>query len=110
MRTISDAVTEDHRELEEYYQTIVDSTDTDTQTRYQNQFVWELARHSVAEELVLYPIMEKVLGAEGKAKADHDRKEHHSVGIWIKHPSSLANVCPGQGAAEEVPEPQRHRS
>lgn len=79
MRTITDAITEDHRELEEYYQKIVDSNDTDTQTRYQNLFTWELARHSVAEELVVYPAMEKYLGAEGKAKADHDRKEHHSV-------------------------------
>ena len=61
MRTITDAVTEDHRELEEYYQTIVKSTDTDTQTRYQNQLTWELARHSVAEELVVYPAMEKYL-------------------------------------------------
>lgn len=61
MRTITDAVTDDHRELEEYYQNIVKSTDTDTQTRYQNQFTWELARHSVAEELVVYPAMEKYL-------------------------------------------------
>ena len=61
MRTITDAVTEDHRELEEYYQNMVKSTDTDTQTRYQNQFTWELARHSVAEELVVYPAMEKYL-------------------------------------------------
>lgn len=81
MRTITDAIKDDHRELEEYYQNIVNSTDTDTQTRYQNQFTWELARHSVAEELVLYPCMIQMLGASGKAKVDHDRKEHHSVSM-----------------------------
>lgn len=88
MRTISDAITEDHRELEEYYNNIVKSSDTDTQTRYQNQFTWELARHSVAEELVVYPAMEKYLGAEGKAKADHDRKEHHKVSVLMTVPSA----------------------
>jgi hemerythrin superfamily protein len=68
MRTITDAITEDHRELEEYYQKIVDSNDTDTQTRYQNQFTWELARHSVAEELVVYPAMEK-FGSRGQGES-----------------------------------------
>ncbi len=79
MTTISDAIKDDHRELEEYYQTILDAKDDDTRTRYQNQFTWELARHSVGEELVVYPAMEKYLGADGKAKADKDRKAHQKV-------------------------------
>ncbi|KAI9852447.1 MAG: hypothetical protein M1830_006793 [Pleopsidium flavum] len=84
MTTITDAITEDHRELEEYYQTILDAKDEDTRTRYQNQFTWELARHSIGEELVVYPAMEKYLGADGKAKADHDREEHQTVKEHLK--------------------------
>ena len=69
-----------HRELEEYYNEVVNSkNDQDRQQRFGNQFVWELARHSVGEELVLYPAMEQRLGAKGKEMADSDRKEHHSV-------------------------------
>jgi len=77
--TISDLVTHDHRELEEYYGKITDpGSDHDTKTRYQNQFIWELARHSIAEEIVLYPAMEKYVPG-GKEMADKDRDEHNQV-------------------------------
>jgi len=79
MSSISDAVTKDHRELEEYYNNILNATDADTQTRWQNQFTWELARHSIGEELVVYPAMEKYLGQKGKDFADKDRKDHQVV-------------------------------
>jgi hemerythrin superfamily protein len=57
--TISEAITKDHRELQKYYDEIINNADDiDHQTRYGNQFTWELARHSVAEELLVYPAME----------------------------------------------------
>lgn len=77
--SITDVITKDHRELETYYKEVVNSTDLDHQERYGNQFIWELARHSVGEELVVYPAMEKYLGAAGKETAEKDRKEHHEV-------------------------------
>lgn len=58
---ITDAICSDHRDLESYYNRIVDAEDGDEQTRYQNQFTWELARHVVGEELVLYPALEAQL-------------------------------------------------
>ena len=80
MSTISDAITKDHRELEEYYNEVINNPNNhDHQIRYGNQFTWELARHSIGEELVVYPAMEKFLGDEGKQKAEKDRKEHHAV-------------------------------
>jgi hemerythrin-like domain-containing protein len=79
MTTISDRIIHDHRELEEYYNTIINATDTDTKTRYGNQFVWELARHSVGEELVVYPAFEHHLGAKGVEMAEDDRREHHQA-------------------------------
>ncbi|KAJ9655865.1 hypothetical protein H2201_008712 [Coniosporium apollinis] len=53
MTLISDAIKEDHRELESCYDQIINSPDVDTQIRFRNQFTWELARHSVGEELVV---------------------------------------------------------
>ena len=47
--TVTEAVTHDHRELEDYYNNIKKALDHDTATRWQNQFVWELARHSIGE-------------------------------------------------------------
>lgn len=79
MSAVSDAIVKDHRELKDYYNEVVNSTDHDHQQRFGNQFVWELARHSVGEELVIYPAMEKYMGDKGKQLADEDRQEHHRV-------------------------------
>jgi hemerythrin superfamily protein len=80
MSTISDAIIKDHRELEQYYNEVINSNDHDHQDRFGNQFTWELARHSVGEELVVYPAFEKHMGKEGNKMAEHDRQQHHEVG------------------------------
>jgi hemerythrin superfamily protein len=79
MSTISDAIKKDHQEINEYADNIRGATDDDSKTRWQNQFTWELARHSIGEELVVYPAFAKHLGAKGQAIADKDRTEHQSV-------------------------------
>jgi hypothetical protein len=83
MSTISDAIIKDHRELEKYYNEVINSDDVDHKTRYGNQFTWELARHSVAEELLVYPAMERYIGKEGHDHAEKDRKQHHQVGLVL---------------------------
>ncbi|KAK5124759.1 hypothetical protein LTR85_001472 [Meristemomyces frigidus] len=78
---ISDAIKNDHRSLEEARDKIYDANkagDADTQRRWQNQFTWELARHSIGEELVVYPAFEKHL-PDGKEMAESDRGEHRKV-------------------------------
>lgn len=75
---ISDTIKQDHRELESYYKVITSSKDADEQTRYQNLFTWELARHSVGEELLIYPAMEKYC-RDGQEMAERDRREHQTV-------------------------------
>jgi len=85
MTLISDAIKKDHRELEQYYSEVINNPGNhDHQVRYGNQFTWELARHSVAEELVVYPAMEKSMGDVGKQKAEKDRREHHKVKEYLK--------------------------
>lgn len=81
---ISDAIVKDHRELEDYYNRITQSRDLDEQTRYQNQFVWELARHSISEELVVYPVLEKSI-INGQQIAQKDREEHQKVSPSALH-------------------------
>jgi hemerythrin superfamily protein len=80
MSTVSDPIIHDHKELNQYYNEVINNpNDHDHQERYGNQFTWELARHSIAEELVVYPAFEKYLGEEGKKMAESDRKQHHEV-------------------------------
>ncbi|KFY96246.1 hypothetical protein V498_02785 [Pseudogymnoascus sp. VKM F-4517 (FW-2822)] len=84
MSRIIDAIKKDHRELEQYYNNIINAKNNDEATRWQNQFTWELARHSIGEELVVYPAFEKVLGDQGKQMADKDRSEHQTVKEELK--------------------------
>lgn len=60
-----------------YYDQYVKSTgDADAQDRWARQLIWEVARHAVSEELVIYPLMEKHLGVHGQRLADEDRADH----------------------------------
>ncbi|PCG90475.1 Hypothetical protein PENO1_099030 [Penicillium occitanis (nom. inval.)] len=80
--SISDTVKHDHVALRNGYNKILGTTDLDEKRRWQNQFTWDLARHAVGEELVVYPALEKVL-ADGKRLADRDREEHQTVKEYL---------------------------
>lgn len=75
---ITDTIKTDHRELEDYYNKILKSTTDKEKIQWQNQFTWELTRHSIGEELVVYPQFEKKL-SDGRLMADKDRREHQAV-------------------------------
>ncbi|CAG8199024.1 unnamed protein product [Penicillium nalgiovense] len=94
---ISEAIKKDHREIESYYDKVVKSSDKEEQTRFQNLFIWELARHSIGEELVVYPAFEKQLSG-GVDMADKDRKEHLKVKEELK---AFQNMTPSD--AQFVP-------
>lgn len=78
MQSITKAVKRDHRDLEAHCHTIIKSGDSDERTRFQNELTWELARHSVAEELILCPALERHLG-DGPVVAEKIREQHQSV-------------------------------
>lgn len=91
---ILNALAQDHRELESHSKRILSSTDTDEQTRYQNQFTWELARHAIGEELIVYPAIAKHV-KDGQRIADKDRDEHQSIKEQLK---AFQGLKPGDPA------------
>jgi len=93
-QTLTQAIKEDHEEMYEYfdkYKAALNSTppESDKAERWCRQFIWEIARHAVGEELVVYPLMESHLGQKGKELADHDREEHIDV---KKHLTALDSL------------------
>ncbi len=61
----------------EYYDNYVKANGKpDEMSRWARQLTWEIARHAVGEELVVYPLMEKCMGDKGVKLADGDRAEH----------------------------------
>ncbi|KZS91408.1 hypothetical protein SISNIDRAFT_414128 [Sistotremastrum niveocremeum HHB9708] len=92
-RALTAAIKDDHEEMYEYHEKYQQASgDVDTQERWARQLIWEVARHAVGEEIVVYPLMEKYLGAKGKELADHDRKEHQDVKQYL---SDLESLTPG---------------
>ncbi|CAF4890698.1 unnamed protein product, partial [Rotaria sp. Silwood1] len=85
LQSISTLVKIDHADVKQAYQNyVLAEGNLDEQKRWSNEFRWGLARHSVAEELVVYPAFEKYLGAEGKQIAHQDRAEHQELKELLK--------------------------
>ncbi|KAE8148727.1 hemerythrin HHE cation binding domain-containing protein [Aspergillus avenaceus] len=80
---IIDTIRTDHREIEDYYSKVLNAISDKEKVQWQNLFTWELARHSIGEELVVYPQFEKKL-LDGQALADKDRNEHQSIKEKLK--------------------------
>ncbi|KAI0594560.1 hypothetical protein F4775DRAFT_596096 [Biscogniauxia sp. FL1348] len=73
----------DHQRLRSYYPHIAETKDTEERTRYQNMFVWELARHSVAKELILFPAIEKgIPDGTSLAKRGRDNNQKIKQGLY----------------------------
>lgn len=71
------------------YKRAKESADVDSQARWARQLTWEVARHAVGEEIVVYPLMEKHMGEQGKKLADEDRDQHQHVKELLYHLESL---------------------
>ncbi|KAJ6481901.1 hypothetical protein C8R45DRAFT_831624 [Mycena sanguinolenta] len=99
-QTLTSAIKEDHQEMYEYHDYYKKAAgDSDAQARWANQLRWEIARHAVGEEIVVYPLMEKHLGAEGRKLADHDREEHQRVKETL---SKLESMTPGTDEYDKI--------
>ena len=71
-------IKKDHEELEYFYSKMKSSTNEDEEKSWFNQFIFEISRHSVGEEQVLYHLME-TLGEKGKILAAESREDHDKL-------------------------------
>jgi hemerythrin superfamily protein len=70
-----DAIVSDHRQAEGVFDEIEASGDARLRRELVEHVITELVRHSVAEEMYLYPTARKVL-PDGDELADHEIAEH----------------------------------
>jgi len=74
---IDDIIT-DHREMEDYYKKYKSAENIEDSKKWFNMFLWEICRHSVAEEIVIYTMMEKK-DEKGKELAYKSREDHRRL-------------------------------
>jgi hemerythrin superfamily protein len=74
-KDLTEAILSDHREAEAVFVDIEASGDARLKRELVEHVIAELVRHSVAEEMYLYPTARKVL-ADGDVLADHEIGQH----------------------------------
>ena len=80
---VVDVLTTDHHEVLDLLQQIKVSTDTERRRDLADTIISELVRHSVAEEMYVYPAMRKYL-PDGDNAVEHDTAEHKELEQTMK--------------------------
>lgn len=73
----------DHAEMKQYFQQLEAATDPEERRDIADKLTAEVARHSVAEEMFLYPAARKVL-PNGDELIDEELEEHSEVEELLK--------------------------
>jgi hemerythrin superfamily protein len=75
---VVDELTADHREATALLDELLTTTDPQTRRDMADTVITELVRHSVAEEMYVYPAMRDHL-PDGKKAVEHDIEEHKEL-------------------------------
>ncbi|KAG0232820.1 hypothetical protein BGW42_007903 [Actinomortierella wolfii] len=89
MARFYDVVINNHHSLEECYNRVLESKTSNERACRRNEFVWGVARQIVAEDLVFYPTLEKVLSDSGQytSKKDLTRKKVKDLLVTLQEMS-----------------------
>src|SRR6476620_8358223 len=80
---VVDILTADHHEVLDLLQQIKTSTDNEQRRELADTVIGELVRHSVAEEMYVYPAMRRHL-PDGDEAVAHDVEEHKELEQTMK--------------------------
>lgn len=82
-RNVIDVLMHDHREVEQMFGELTSTTDPSERRRIADDVTIELVRHSVAEEMYLYPAVRRHV-PDGDSIADKEISEHAEVERVLK--------------------------
>lgn len=80
---VLDVLATDHREVEELIELLTASNDPAHRRELADQLIGELVRHSVAEEMYVYPAMRDHV-PDGDKAVEHDTEEHKQLETLMK--------------------------
>src|SRR4051794_17440736 len=80
---VVDELTRDHREVTALLDELLETNDPETRRDMADTAITELVRHSVAEEMYVYPAMRDHL-PEGDKEVEHDIEEHKELERTMK--------------------------
>lgn len=77
-KDVVDILTADHREMVGLLELIEETSDPAERRALADAATAEIVRHSVAEELFVYPVYSRVI-ADGADEVEHDKEEHQEL-------------------------------
>jgi len=80
---ITEDIKKDHRELEEAYHKYKSAPNMEEGKKWFNQFLWEICRHSVAEEVIMYNMLESI-DDYGKQLSEESREGHRKLKVMLE--------------------------
>jgi hemerythrin superfamily protein len=80
---VVDVLSEDHQEFLSLIESIKSTDDPEQRRDLADTVIAQLVRHSVAEEMFVYPAMEKHL-PDGESASEHDKEEHEQLERTMK--------------------------
>ena len=83
----------DHEEMKEYFRELEAATDAGTRRDVADKLTAEVARHSVAEEMYVYPAARRVL-PDGDALVDEELQEHAEAEELLKRWEGMSGDDP----------------
>jgi hypothetical protein len=92
-RDVIDTLTTDHREAAELFDQITATTDPGARRDLTDSLIAELVRHSVAEEMHVYPAIRDHV-PNGSAAVDDDTREHKELEVHMKQLESADASSP----------------
>ncbi len=92
-RDMIDTLTTDHREVSELFDEIEATTDPVARRDVTDSLIGELVRHSVAEEMYVYPAIRDNV-PDGDAVVDEDTREHKELEALMKRLESADASSP----------------
>ena len=85
---VVDILTADHREMIELLEEIEQTADPEDRRSLADAVIAEVVRHSIAEELFVYPVYEREV-PNGKDEVEHDKEEHQELEEVMKELEGL---------------------
>lgn len=82
MSLLEELILEDHRDMKAMLEKYRTALTKDEAHKWYNQFVWEVCRHAIGEELVLYPLLKERI-PNGPALVEESLEEHRETKKYL---------------------------
>ena len=97
---IDELILMDHLDLKAFLQKFEQSNTFAEATQWLHQFIWEISRHSIAEEIIMYPMLKKV--QEGKEKWNESLDDHRKIKEILSHVHKIKDLTELKAKVKEA--------